>query len=125
MIKEPLNLYKKQPSQRPEVNDAWQKPFAAELKFPAWPEPQPIVHPAKPMRPPGAKRRRGASDLGSSHFEDVDLAEVDINDLGKMLNPEENLPSKMKRGGSDRLDANRAGAGEPQQESSVVDLVKP
>ena len=32
MFREPLNLYKKQPSTRPEVNDKWMKPFAADIK---------------------------------------------------------------------------------------------
>ena len=30
-IYEPLNLYKKPPSQRPEYNDNWMKPFGYEL----------------------------------------------------------------------------------------------
>ena len=66
LIKEPLNLYRKQPSARPEVNDAWQKPFAADLKFPAWPEAKPIIHPPKPFRPPNAKNLKGGWDEQSS-----------------------------------------------------------
>ena len=87
MIKEPLNLYKKQPSARPEYNDAWQKPFAADLKFPAWPEPQPIVHPPKPMRPPGAKKKRAeAWEADSSQFQSIDLEAVGVDDVARMLN---------------------------------------
>ena len=32
IITEPLNLYKKPESIRPEVNDTWQKPFGASVK---------------------------------------------------------------------------------------------
>lgn len=44
----------------------------------------------------------------------MDLAEVDINDLGKMLNPEENIQKKMKRDGADDLD----------MKSNLVDMIK-
>ena len=99
------------------MNDAWQKPFAADLKFPAWPAPQPIVHPPKPLR--GATKKHPAFDPDSSQF-DVDLADIDINDLGKMLNPEENIAGRKKKKDPDQLEP----AGERGQES-MADLVKP
>ena len=70
------------------------------------------------MRPPGAQKKRGF-DADSSQYEDVDLAEVDIADLGKMLNPQENIQSKMKRAGASDLE------GVAGKETSMVDLVKP
>ena len=91
-----MNLYKRQPSARPEVNDAWQKPFAADLKFPAWPEPQPIVHPPKPLRPKGANKQRGWDDQ-YSQFGSIDLNAVDITDITKMLNPDDNIPARLKQ----------------------------
>ena len=71
--------------------------MAADLKFPAWPAPQPIVLLDKPMRPKGSTKKRKADwlDQESSQYE-VDLADVDITQLGKMLNPEQNV-AKLKR----------------------------
>ena len=106
------------------MNDAWHKPIAADLKFPAWPPAQPIVLPAKPMRPKGSKKKRKADwlDQDSSQYE-VDLADVDITQLGKMLNPEQNI-AKLKRADSDGSDAVRDEKGRPLAESNMAGLIK-